>query len=364
MAVDRPVPPELETFWDKPLSTFATLEPEPIPDAQQERHRIYSLLLMAITLSQWNGNKYGPTGDYGAWRTNQVLAPLPAGGSVYENGSYLGHNICALAVDGLGRPIDFDFNHNNVFDSSVEHAESRLVRRVFALNQVFDPLSSPRPAATTSTAGRTSERSGRGAHHLFATALTERAITATPPDIGTIRGYATLLADVTIYTSLESCAQCSGIMTLASVKDIVYLQWDQGQFLVGNMMYKATANTNLGFTAPRPIRGDEFDFDYFDLLNTGNAAFSKAVTQQPFYTSPGFTSKTPSVTSFLCTDEAHAIYRSAADEFSALTRASHSDYVPPDAPPGTLSNQAALDQAHTFLDYVVALENRGTPHRV
>jgi tRNA(Arg) A34 adenosine deaminase TadA len=34
------------------------------------------------------------------------------------------------------------------------------------------------------------------------------------------------LHDVTLYTSLESCAQCSGVMSLAGVKQIIYLQND------------------------------------------------------------------------------------------------------------------------------------------
>src|ERR1700735_4194847 len=112
---NRPVPPGLLPFWNDTLQTFAELEPNVLTPEEQERHRIYSLLLMGVIYGKWNGNKYGEIGDYG------------------------GHNIAALAVDAEGRIIDFDFNHNQVFDSTVEHAESRLVRRVFALNQVYDP---------------------------------------------------------------------------------------------------------------------------------------------------------------------------------------------------------------------------------
>ena len=59
-------------------------------------------------------------------------------------------------------------------------------------------------------------------------------------------GYGTLLADVSIYTSLESCAQCSGIMALANVREVAYLQYDQGQYLVGNLMYRATRGGGPG----------------------------------------------------------------------------------------------------------------------
>ena len=45
------------------------------------------------------------------------------------------------------------------------------------------------------------------------------------------------LNDVTLYTSLESCAQCSGVMSLAGVKQIVYLQNDFTAYKIGNIMY-------------------------------------------------------------------------------------------------------------------------------
>ena len=51
---------------------------------------------------------------------------------------YLGHNIACIAVDGNGAIIDFDFNHNDFFRSTVEHAESRLVRRLFSLTPIYD----------------------------------------------------------------------------------------------------------------------------------------------------------------------------------------------------------------------------------
>ena len=51
--------------------------------------------------------------------------------------SYLGHNIAAIAVSPTGRIVDFDFNHNELFNSSAEHAEARLLRRLFALGKQF-----------------------------------------------------------------------------------------------------------------------------------------------------------------------------------------------------------------------------------
>ena len=57
--------------------------------------------------------------------------------------------------------------------------------------------------------------------------------------------YGNALNGVTVYTSLESCAQCSGVMTLAACRRVVYLQTDPGQYRVGNSLY------NLSRPAPK-----------------------------------------------------------------------------------------------------------------
>src|SRR5271167_3375420 len=131
MTDERPVPPGLSPFWTGTVQQFAELPPNVFTPEEQERHRIYSLLLMGVIYGKWSGNKYGEIGDYGEWRSAQEIGSTTEGLKIYAGGSYLGHNIAALAVDAEGRIIDFDFNHNQVFDSTVEHAESRLVRRVF-----------------------------------------------------------------------------------------------------------------------------------------------------------------------------------------------------------------------------------------
>ena len=149
---------------------------------------------------------------------------------------YLGHNIACVAVDGNGEIIDFDFNHNDFFRSSAEHAESRMVRRLFSLTDIFD-----------------SWRTGQ-------------------PSQG--RSKAASLNEVTLYTSLESCAQCSGVMSLAQVKQIVYLQNDFTTYKIGNIMFNwlnpvrpvagsAQADPGIG----RRIRAQ------FQALNDANLAF-------------------------------------------------------------------------------------------
>ena len=102
-------------------------------------------------------------------------------------------------MDGNGNIIDFDFNHNAFFRSSAEHAESRLVRRLFSLTDIYDSW-------------KTGPRVNNKPH-------------------------AASLGQVTLYTSLESCAQCSGVMSLAGVKQIVYLQNDFTAYKIGNIMY-------------------------------------------------------------------------------------------------------------------------------
>jgi Cytidine and deoxycytidylate deaminase zinc-binding region len=373
MPDDRPVPPGLEKFWTRSVAQFAELEPNVFSDAQKERHRIYSLLLLALIYGKWNGNKYGEVGDYRHWREGQRIGTTADRGHVYGGGTYQGHNIAALAVDGEGRIVDFDFNHNAAFDSTVEHAESRLVRRLFALNQIYSPWFAL--DEDSSRAGTMHARRQRQRRQLFATAASNRPA---PPRTGTDpvaereptppQGYTTLLKDVTVYTSLESCAQCSGIMCLGSVKEVVYLQWDQGQFLIGNMMWQATTAEQQGFIAPRPVRGDEFGFEYFSRLNAANEAFSQAVKTDAFYVGADASGRqvritTPGVTTFLCTDEAKAIYADADRELRGWVDATFADHCPAESEAG-LTNQEVLTQARDFREWVAQLDNRGAAHRV
>ena len=49
------------------------------------------------------------------------------------------------------------------------------------------------------------------------------------------------LQNVTLYTSLESCAQCSGVMSLGGVKQVVYLQNDFTAYMIGNIVVSIIA---------------------------------------------------------------------------------------------------------------------------
>jgi tRNA(Arg) A34 adenosine deaminase TadA len=360
----RRTPPGLKPHWDRPLSEFVTLPPSPIDPGLGERHRLYSRLVLAILASQWNGNKYGNPGDYGGWRRRQLVDGLPPELGVYKGGSYLGHNIAAIAVDARGTVVDFEFNHNQIFNSSVEHAESRLLRRLFSLSQVAEAWSVMEPHATMADDGS----GGSLASKPFVFAVSAPPTPSPRLDATGIRvSYAKLLTDVTIYTSLESCAQCSGIMALADVREVVYLQPDQGQYLIGNIMFKATTTMGYGARAPEPIAADAFDLPQYGRLVAAHQVFAQRVRKEPFFKRGKMSKADASVTSFLCTDLALDIVEPAKAELESGADLVHPDYVRPnrDGKPvlGGLSNRQVLDGVRGFLRYVASQGGRGTAHR-
>jgi tRNA(Arg) A34 adenosine deaminase TadA len=318
--------PRLRELWNHPVSELATLHEPPLPAAQQERHRIYSLMLMAILHEYYNGNKNGREGEYPWNETGDV--------GRHGDGDYLGHNIAGIAVNGKGEVIDFDFNHNKLFNSSAEHAEVRLVRRVFALAQLSDSWRPVEPGEA-------------------------------PPDQVPL-STSTTLADVTVYTTLESCAQCSGTMALGAVREVVYLQTDPGTYWVGRVLRNLTNDQ-----APLPISGGEISLPHFAQLDAGFSAFRKKVGDPPFWRLGHREDSSKAVTSYLCTKHARDIYGAARAEFEALAKdpgtLAYPDHKPRPPKGATqdevLSNAAAVAEASTFLDYAIASGRRGTPHR-
>jgi hypothetical protein len=157
-------------------------------------------------------------------------------------------------------------------------------------------------------------------------------------------------------------------MCLASVKEVAYLQWDQGQYLIGNMMWRATRDKKAAkYGAPRPIRGDDFDFGYFSKLNAAFEDFRGAIESgMPFFN--GRNETRAAITSFLCTDQAREIFGAAADELNRLTL-SQPDWRPAQRPTA-LTNAQVLAEVRDFRDWAGqfqkanALGSRGAPHRV
>jgi tRNA(Arg) A34 adenosine deaminase TadA len=317
----------LKQYWPHRVAELCELHEPPLEQGMKERHEIYLILLMAIVFAYWNGLKNGRRATY-PW--NDALNPDDPN---YERlaGDYLGHNIAALAVDRSGRVLDFEFNHNNLFNSSAEHAEARLVHRLYSLAQLSESWSG--------------------------TVATSEVQSISPPKHGTN------LQGVTIYTSLESCAQCSGVMALAQVTEVVYLQTDPGMYFIGRILRNLTESY---MRSPRPVSGGEIGISYFDQLNRGFETFWNGVATTPFSVMPdGTADHSQSVTSFLCTADARAIYASGADDFDQLTRGAKPlafpDYRPMD---GTMRNSDLLPEVNEFLDYAVTDGRRGTPHTI
>jgi tRNA(Arg) A34 adenosine deaminase TadA len=327
----RPDSGRLHELWDAKVKELVLLPVPAFEDGQKERHALYCSLLAALVAHYWNGNKRGREGTY-PWREKQKL---PNG--TYKGGDYLGHNIACIAVDGLGEVVDFDFNHNELFNSSVEHAESRLVRRVFSLAQLSDGWAT-------------------------------RKSTAPHPPLP----YSNVLNDVTIYTSLESCVQCSGIMVLGSVKEVVFLQRDPSQNSIGNIL-RNLSPADASFAAPLPIPADAFDFEPFTSLDQRYRQFQQKVAETPFYipSSSAGASKydhSPSMTSFLCNDDAMDVYNAERDKFGKTLTAQYPTYKPKSPTgqenPKTLTNQDVVDHVQRFFSYAISDGRRGTPHNL
>jgi tRNA(Arg) A34 adenosine deaminase TadA len=348
-----PIPADLSgsllaRYWSAPVNAIATLDvtraaPQLLKSEVLERHQIYCDLLSALVVRFWNGNNRGPAGIY-PWRSQQVEQPLGSTGLFRYVGDrnalkptdparikwdrYIGHNIACLAVDGRGEIIDFDFNHNSLFRSSVEHAEARVTRRLFSLTNIFDTW-------------RTGERIP-----------------------GKSRAFS--LNDVTIYTSLESCAQCSGIMSLARVKQVVYLQNDPGQYRIGNVMFNLAGQDAIGPLATLPIPASILGITTMQDLNDAYARFAadiKAGALAKDASRAYFCGKQcppefdTSITSFLCTDSAYEIFNHAARRF--FSRPTPQQFS--SAATG-LSNAQCLQHARDFYNYADVEGFRGTPH--
>ncbi len=114
-----------------------------------------------------------------------------------------------------------------------------------------------------------------------------------------VGGYS--LKNHTVYTTLEPCAQCSGMMTLCSIERTVYGQTDPG---FGKAMERLTLDSKKWNAAgyepyPRQVISERMNFTYTDQLD------------EAYRTQGG------SITRFLLTDEARSIYANAANALNA-----------------------------------------------
>jgi tRNA(Arg) A34 adenosine deaminase TadA len=262
--------------------------------------------------------KPDPSKDYGSCPLLATDHPFGKRG-LYLNGQYLGHNIAAFATDRDGYIIDFDFNHNEIFNSSVEHAEARLLNRLFKLTNIHDAWD---------VGARQSEAFDRDSD-----------------------AYGNALKGVTVYTSLESCAQCSGIMTLGNVNEVIYLQTDPGQYNIGNILYRLSKpdDETRKTPAPRPVSADSFSFKFFNQLDSAYQQYSVDKND-------------PSMTSFLCTETAYLIYLAAEEELARMKLAFPGWHKPTANGRSALDNDGVLKECLSFFRYVAERGRRGTPH--
>src|SRR5205085_2480263 len=86
----------LGDYWNRKAKHLVRLPYPYLQPGAKERHKLYSLLLMALVAYYWNGNKKGRKGTY-PWRSAQLESDDP-----FRDNDYLGHNIASLAVDGRG----------------------------------------------------------------------------------------------------------------------------------------------------------------------------------------------------------------------------------------------------------------------
>lgn len=303
---------------------------------EQLRHQLFLRLAMALVAHFWNGNTNGPTGEYPQRRKQQTGEIVKNGKPVtnlYGDGKqYFGHNIAAVAVDGDHHVIDFDFNHNDLFKSSIEHAEARLMRRLFNL-----------------------------------TGLRSEWSLGDEPDLTPDDRYMTKLSDVTIYTTLEPCAQCAGIMALARVKEVVYLQPDPGAFGVANILY----NLKPYDAAARPITAVHCGMDHGERLDAGFEAF-RQLLQGPggdFFHKNGAVDRKVRLTRFLCTDKARSVFVEGADELLvAMGEKAPTPEIQKKLKEGKLKDffdyvkNIEVEMVGAFLEYAIRGGHRGTPH--
>ena len=190
------------------------------------------------------------------------------------------------------------------------------------------------------------------------------------------------LNDVTLYTTLESCAQCSGVMSLAGVKQIVYLQNDFTAYMIGNIMYNLAnripikdSQGNVVSTlpgAPVPIPASRVGLDEFDALNNANLAFVKDLkaaetkkdSTKAFFISSdkALVDYDPSITSFLCTDTAYGMFERGGNKLdSEPLKFRNSRFPDKDK---VLTNEQCLAEAREFFKYADIEGYRGSPHKL
>ena len=121
------------------------------------------------------------------------------------------------------------------------------------------------------------------------------------------------LHDYKLYTSLEPCAMCSGMMTMQSVRTTIYGQTDPsfGDALE-RLELNSTSLPNGYCPYPRPVQSEPSDLEQRRQLDEAYAASSA-----PDGTTGPSAQTNHSLTVFLTTETAREIYASAAESLAS-----------------------------------------------
>lgn len=219
--------------------------------AEQERHGIFAALAMALVFDNWGVDRSRPelVAAYEAAEPGRVFADYP------------GHNIGAVLVDRTGSVICGALNRNVQLNSTLEHAEARTVARAIQLaNQ------------------KGSARWSFGA----------------------------LLEGDCLYTTLEPCAQCAGIIELGNIAGVVYGQADPAQFRIVNVLFNLRRQ---GGEAAGTVPIEAGFAPFWAPLAAAYARFQE--------TAP--TGARTGLTAFLQTVEAYLVFRAASEGFERMS---------------------------------------------
>ncbi|MEJ2199679.1 MAG: hypothetical protein P8X63_01490 [Desulfuromonadaceae bacterium] len=210
--------------------------------------------------------KLAPEAIY--WQTERdYIGALAAYSVVYQGwqtDNKRGYNIGSVLLNDTspdGRLVFWARNCNSITENETQHGEVRLMlgylAKLHAARQQGEPV----------------------------------------PDIKNLAGY-------TVYTTLEPCAQCAGMMTLQEVYRTVYGQSDPG-------FGKAIERLELDSSAlpdgyppyPRPVISERATIIYCDQLEAAYTEYQKQTGQQGH------------ITDFLKSEPAKNIFAAAYDEF-------------------------------------------------
>lgn len=202
------------------------------------------------------------------WETERDhIGMLAAYSAVYrgwQENNARGYNIGSVLLNNKtkdGRLVFWGLNSNNITRNETQHGEVRLMIGYLSKLQK------------------------------------ERLKNKSVPDIQTLKEH-------TIYTTLEPCAQCSGMMTLQNVFRTVYGQKDPG---FGDALERLQLNSlpNGYEPYPRAVKSDRSDISYCTQLEEGYSKY------KPNH-------ENPHITDYLKSNEAKAIFASAYNEFMSF----------------------------------------------